>query len=91
MRYETWVRKFRPIRNHLTENTAIEGFVFLHHGDNLAFIRRQPPNTVWSFLVCDDGRKSTWIITDGFHVVNLMGYLVCETPYDAKGSYTVYY
>ncbi len=82
MRYETWVRTFRPLKNHLTTHTAIDGYVFLPSGDDLQFVRRQPPANIWSFVVSDEGRRPAWLIADGFHSVNAMGYIVTEKPHD---------
>ena len=91
MRYEAWEQKFQPIRNHLTANTAIDGYVFLPYGRDLGYVRSQPSERIWSFIVCDDGRKPVWLIAEGFHVVNLMGYLVARKDFDSSVTYAVRY
>lgn len=91
MRYNTWQQKFQPIRNHLTASTAIDGHVFLPHGPDLEYVRNQPRDRVWSFVVFDDGREPVWLISEGFHVVNLMGYLLRRKPFDPSLTYTVRY
>lgn len=91
MRYETWARRFQPVANHLTANTAIDGRVFLPHGTDLEFVRNQPRETVWSFVVYDGPRQSVWLISEGFHIVNLMGYLVTRKSFDASRGYQVRY
>ena len=91
MRYDVWQEKFRPIPNQLTLNTAIDGHVFLPQGIDLEYVRAQPRDRVWSFVVCDDGRKPVWLIAAGFHVVNLMGYLVTQKPFDPSAIYDVRY
>ena len=91
MRYDVWQEKFRPIPNHLTLNTAIDGHVFLPQGTDLEYVRAQPRDRVWSFVVCDDGRKPVWLIAAGFHVVNLMGYLVTQKAFDPSATYDVRY
>jgi hypothetical protein len=91
MRYETWQREFEPIPNHLTTHTAIDGCVFLPHGPDLEYVRRQPKLRVWSFIVCEDGRKPVWLIAEGFHFVNLMGYLVTRKDFDPTKVYEVRY
>lgn len=91
MRYEAWAKRFRPIPNHLTTGTAIEGQVFLPFGDDLAYVKQHPSNNVWSFIVVDGARKTDWIITNGFHCVNLMGFLVTEKPAEPNSDYEVLY
>lgn len=91
MRYETWVRKFRPIRNHLAEDTAIDGYVFMPYGEELNFVLLHPKNQIWSFVVCDDGRKPVWLISEGFHVVNLIGYLLTRMAFNPAETYAVRY
>jgi len=91
MRYEKWREEFQPIRNHLTPDTAIDGQVFLPQGRDLEYVRQQPHERVWSFVVCDDGRKPVWLIAAGFHVVNLMGYLVTRKAFDPSATYDVRY
>lgn len=91
MRYETWATKFKPIKNHLTGNTAIEGCVFLKHGPDLEFVRRQPEDNVWTFIVSDEGRRPVWLISDGFHYANAMGYLVTQARRKDDQCYDIRY
>ena len=91
MRYEKWKREFQPIPNHLTANTAIDGCVFLPQGPDFEYVRRQPKLRVWSFIVCEDARKPVWLISEGFHFVNLMGYLVTRKEFDPTKIYDVRY
>jgi hypothetical protein len=90
MRYGNWVKKFQPVQNHLSANTAIDGYVFLP-GRDLNFVKQQPRDRIWSFIVCDEGRHSVWLISEGFHVANLMGYLLTRKPFDPSTIYTVRY
>src|SRR5437773_11204510 len=64
MRYSTWVTTFQPIKNRITANTAIEGFVFLKDGADMDFVRKQAKRHVWTFIVSDEGRKPIWLISD---------------------------
>jgi hypothetical protein len=79
------------LTNHLTKNTAIDGYVFLPTGPDLEFVRSQPMNKVWSFIVCDGWKTSIWVISDGMHVVNLMGYLVTRHASDPIKTYSIRY
>lgn len=91
MRYETWVKKFHPIKNHLTMHTAIDGHVFLPQEDDLAFVQQQPRDRVWSFIVSDEKPDTVWLISDGFHIVNVMGYLVTRKAFNQSRFYTIRY
>ena len=91
MRYETWVRIFKPLKNHLTAGTAIDGCVFLPGGEDLRFVRSEPQKNVWTFIISDEGRTPAWLICDGFHVVNAMGYLVTRMPREDTKFYEIHY
>ena len=91
MRYEKWKREFQPVPNHLSADMPIDGFVFLPHGPQLEYVQRQAKLTVWSFIVCDDGRTPVWLIAEGFHYVNLMGYLITRKEFDPTKCYEVRY
>ncbi len=69
---------FPLIPNHLNEDAggAVgegRGCLFETYGDELAFVRRQNPRTIWTLADGDDG--NTCVIS-GFHRVNRLGYLV---------------
>ena len=89
MRYEIWVTKFKPVQNHLTAYTAIEGCVFLKDGPDIEFVRKQPLENLWTFIVSDEGRNPVWVISDGFHHVNAMGYLVTKRPRVSSRHYEI--
>lgn len=40
-------------------------------------VKDLPLNTVWSIIDCDDD----WIAVPGFHVVNMLGYVVTTKPW----------
>lgn len=91
MRYSKWIATYEPIKNHVTANTAVDGHVFLPSGSDLDFVRSQPIEHVWTFIVSDEGSRPIWLIADGFHRVNAMGYLVTRKPYDASRFHDVRY
>lgn len=47
----------------------------LEHAD----VKDLPLNTVWTVVECDTG---DWIALPGFHVVNKVGYVVTDKPWD---------
>ena len=68
--------------NHLNPNASWAigdgpGCLFETYGDELDFVRRQDPRTVWTFLDGDDGNQ---LVVSGYHYVNRIGYLISTTP-----------
>ena len=53
------------------------GCLFETYGQELDFVRRQSPSTVWTFVDGDDGDQC---LLSGFHIVNRIGYLVSTIP-----------
>jgi hypothetical protein len=49
------------------------GCLFETYGEELAFVQRQNPRTVWTLIDGEDGEQC---LISGFHVVNRIGYLV---------------
>lgn len=64
--------------NHLNPNASWcfdggPGCLFETYGDELDFVRRQDPGTVWTLVDGDDGDQ---YLVNGIHFVNRIGYLV---------------
>ena len=53
------------------------GCLFETYGEQLAFVRRQNPRTVWTLVDGDDGNQ---LLASGDHLVNRVGYLVSAVP-----------
>ncbi len=76
---EAFAVMFRPIANHLNPHASYDwgdgfGTLFETYGEELAFIRSQQPNNVWTLLSvggCD-------CIVNGFHLVNRVGFILTE-------------
>jgi hypothetical protein len=65
-------------KNHLNPNASWAtdngpGCLFETFGEELEFVRRQDPATVWTVV---DGEDGDLYIVNGFHFVNRIGYLV---------------
>jgi hypothetical protein len=90
MTFEEWLDKYKPIPNHLDSNASFqdedgEGIMFETYGDELEYvlsIANSEPNRVWTYV---DGDEGTWV-TNGYRLVNRIGYFITEIPYDDKGS-----
>jgi hypothetical protein len=70
--------RYPLIVNHLNPNASWgsgegTGCLFETYGEELEFVRRQDPRTVWTFVDGDDGGQ---YLVSGFHFVNRLGYLV---------------
>ncbi len=82
MDYEEWIETYKPIQNHLCPDAESEGKMFETYGKEREFILAQheeEPGKVWTLVQGDD---DSWIIIDGFHYVNRIGYFVTEAAYE---------
>ena len=88
--FEDWEYKYKPLLNHLDDNASFqnekgEGIMFETFGDELQYVLKianSEPSRVWTYV---DGDEGTWI-TNGYHLVNRIGYFITELPYDDKGG-----
>jgi hypothetical protein len=75
---EKFSERFPLLRNHLNANASWssgeeDGCLFETYDEELAFVRRQNPRTVWTLV---DGDDDDQYLLSGFHFVNRIGYLV---------------
>jgi hypothetical protein len=66
------------LTNHLNPNASWAygdgcGCLFETFGEELAFVRRQDPKTVWTLL---DGADGNQYLVNGYYVLNRIGYLI---------------
>jgi hypothetical protein len=87
---DEWFEQFKPIPNHLDENASFndgeQGYMFETYGDEVEFVKSQDSNRIWTYSDGDDGGT---YISDGYHVVNRIGYFVTTVPYDDKQYYQI--
>jgi hypothetical protein len=74
--------RYQLVRNHLNPNASWAfgdgpGCLFETYGQELDFVRRQDPQTVWTLIDGDDGDQ---FLISGYHFVNRIGYLITTTP-----------
>ncbi|MDR2874560.1 MAG: hypothetical protein LBV44_01340 [Methylobacillus sp.] len=64
----------------------IWGAYVKNNGDMFFFedVKFQPPNYVWTIIECDSdyGRSAHWIASPGFHIVNILGYVMTQKPWN---------
>jgi hypothetical protein len=70
--------QYKLLKNHLNPNASwaigdSSGCLFETFGEELDFVRRQDPATVWTVF---DGEDGDLYIVSGFHFVNRIGYRV---------------
>ena len=66
------------VTNHINPNASWAfgdgpGCLFETSGEELAFVRSQNPNTIWTLVDGDDGNQ---YVISGYHLVNRIGYLI---------------
>lgn len=74
--------RFPLLTNHLNPNASWGsgdegGCLFETYGEELEFIRRQDPRTIWTLV---DGDGDDQYLVSGFHFVNRVGYLISTVP-----------
>lgn len=74
--------RYTLLANHLNPNATWgyggeTGCLFETYGEELEFVRRHDPATIWTVLDGDDGDL---FVASGYHFVNRIGYLVSTTP-----------
>jgi hypothetical protein len=75
---DAFEKRFPLLTNHLNPNASWApgeegGCLFETYDEELAFVRRQDPRTVWTLV---DGDDDGQYLMSGFHFVNRIGYLV---------------
>ena len=61
------------IENHLEDNASLDGKMFETYGEELAFVRSQPPDKIWTHI--DNGTRRGKTVK-GYRLVNRLGYLI---------------
>jgi len=69
------------LSNHFDPNASWasgdgNGCLFETYGEELDFVRRQDPQTIWTIVDTDDGDQ---MVISGYHHVNRVGYLISTT------------
>tara|TARA_R110002020_G_scaffold130014_1_gene290964 strand:- start:1146 stop:1475 length:330 start_codon:yes stop_codon:yes gene_type:complete len=49
MNFEKWEKKYKPIKNHITEN-LMDGLGFESYGEELKFIQKQDIKNIWTVI-----------------------------------------
>lgn len=89
--YSYWVRKFKPVQNHIEKTSAYDGAMFETFGPErdyvLSLANHADPEQrarVWTLV---DGEGSSLSIINGYCLVNRLGYFITEVPFSGPESF----
>lgn len=79
MLYEEFENKYQPLNNLLVKDAPFGEKMFETYGPELDYVKDNiNKNTVWTILDCD----GELYISAGYHIVNRIGYLITEIPWE---------
>lgn len=79
MEYCDWEKEFKPIKNHLDSNSSIDGYLFMHYGEQWEFVKSFDIDQLWTLIITDlEDDTVSWEIVNGIYIVNREGYLITE-------------
>jgi len=79
MNDDQFFEHYKPIQNHLVADAPESGCMFETYGPELDFVQSQNPKTIWTLI---DGENDNIVYIAGFHLVNRIGYLITEVPWE---------
>jgi hypothetical protein len=82
IKWEEWVNRFKPIKNHIDSNASMDGFMFETFGKEMEAVQLAQPECVWTLRESD----GVEYIVSGHRQVDRVGYFITEKPYDPKTS-----
>lgn len=85
MPFEEWAEKYGLIKNHINPDSGFDGELFETYGAEEEYVRTFDPLRVWTWC---DGEDGTFI-TDGYHWVNRIGYLLTEKPAESGVAFEI--
>ena len=84
MTYEQWVAAYQPKPRPHGPDRGLDGCMLETFGADLDRVLHEvnqgDPNKVWTLVECGD-EDNTWMLSNGYHLVNRIGYAVTEIPF----------
>jgi hypothetical protein len=77
MTEDEWIATYKPILNHIDTNASFNGTMFETYGEEVAFVKSQLDEYIWTFGDGDDGGGYVW---NGWSFINRIGYFITEIP-----------
>jgi len=78
MQWATFVEKYRPKKNVLCEGAPLDEFMFETFDEEFDFVKGHDAKFVWTLIDCEGGLY----LSNGWHFVNRLGYVVTEVEHD---------
>lgn len=81
--YEKFVEIYKPIKNHIIQDTPYNGYMFETYGNQLKYIKESghTDKHIWTLLECDNEER--WIVP-GYLYVNRLGYFITEKEWESE-------
>lgn len=77
--YDDYINDFIEFeKNHIDDNASLDGTMFETYAGEIKYIKEvyaKEPSRVWTYMEDDE----VSVFTNGFHLVNRIGYLVAKT------------
>lgn len=77
--WDKFAEIYKPIKNHIDKDA---GMFFETYGQEVEFVKAQPPQNVWTMLDVDDDENFEPVIINGMHYVNRINYFVTEVAHN---------
>jgi len=84
---EKFYDEYVPQKNHLDDNASFDGCMYETYGEELEYVFElsKKENRVWTIIEGDEGI----VFSAGFHIVNRLGFLITEKPWNSVEDYVV--
>jgi len=86
--WEEFEAQFKPIKNPINEDAALDGFMFETYEPEVTIVKSTDPLKIWTY---GDGDDNCSLISEGWHYVNRLGYVLTEVPFDPNCTYEIDY
>lgn len=79
--YGQFEETYKPIMNPFVRDSSYNGCMFETYGIELAHVREQDNKNIWTII---NGENETQWIIPGYSIVDRIGYLICNTPWESE-------
>jgi hypothetical protein len=79
--WETFVKKYNPIKNNIDKDSGFDGFFFETFGEEYKQVKKaydKNPKNVWTIIDADDKPY----IRSGWSYVNRLGYIITKKEWE---------
>ena len=83
--YESWLAKYRPIKNPFDKKASFDGSMFETYGDDLKFVCSQNSHVIWT-LIESEGKIR---LCNGLRFVNRLGYFITEVEAPLNRTFSI--